>query len=338
MPLQADDRPLDPPERGPSPKDDAAESTSEPGASPLPMRSSTPRASVVRPMLASEALMEDLAPLTPNARSARTWCAAVGLGFILLGAGPLFGFYTRDIPTAITYFALGLAQVATALAPLSYRTRATLMLALGLGTLALGIGGLGPASLFDSQRLTSGGARVVAVVALTAALFFRSRYRAYQGSRWLLLGGFILALPYTLHLVRLLMGGLGDPPFMVGLGAVLALLTLVGASAGFMGWESTGAAAYTSIGVLVAASVNLTLEVMWRLTPQDLWVQRWDASLYALTVGLAFAGTTLLMALGLFQLLACRLAPSARCIDLHRPTGQPPAPPRSSSGDWPTNG
>src|SRR5687767_7926664 len=63
-----------------------------------PPRSSRPSAAAgdssrptTKPLLASEALMDDLAPLRPGERRGRLWCLVMALAFAAAGALPLFG-------------------------------------------------------------------------------------------------------------------------------------------------------------------------------------------------------------------------------------------------------
>ena len=114
---------------------------------PSPRNGDRPRETPVKPLLASEALVEDLAPLEPSRHVARFWCAAVGVGFASLGALPLLGLRGGGTLGAVSsFFLLGAVTVGAALTRVSYRRRAVAMLALGLLVALLGLGGTGPAA------------------------------------------------------------------------------------------------------------------------------------------------------------------------------------------------
>src|SRR5438034_1394105 len=56
-----------------------------------------------KPLLASEALMEDLAPVEPARQDARAWCAACGIVFILFGLLPLAGFLPGGLGSSLPW-------------------------------------------------------------------------------------------------------------------------------------------------------------------------------------------------------------------------------------------
>ncbi|KYF69244.1 hypothetical protein [Sorangium cellulosum] len=279
------------------------------------------RERVTKPLLASEALMEDLAPMRPAQDAARTWCAAVGVGFLLLGGLSLAGLRPEGVVAGPPAFVLGIVALFTALTSVSYRQRAVAMVVLGAIATVIGLQSSGTAFGW-------GAARAGAAIALPAALVFRSRYRAYSGARWLLVAAFLVALPSFGQAVAQL--ALVDP-HLGQLGAVMVILAVLSSLTGFMGSETTGAGTFLAVAVVLAFTADLVVDRLAQLgafSPGEL--------VGVLSAGVAFAGTSALTSLGLFQILAWRLAADARRIDLHsRPSdkdGPDQRPP--SGGEW----
>ncbi len=291
-----------------------------------------PRESVAKPLLASDALMEDLAPVEPARFTARLWCAGLGLAFMGLGVLALFGPSGGGLDAAIPSFALGAIALVAALARVTYRQRAVAMVVLGLLSAVLGLRGIGPAMGIAVGGFAWGLLRIVAACALPAALMFRSRYRAYAGARWILAGAFVVSVPFLGYLVALLIPL--DSFGLAHVGALAAIVAIVASLAGFMGSETTGAGSYTSIGVVLGLAAELALEALAQ--PEALSSFGSIARVSVST--LAFTAVSALTLLGLFQIFAWRFAADARRINLH------PRPPRDSlhkferSGEWSTRG
>ena len=282
-----------------------------------------------KPLLASEALMEDLAPVEPGRVAARVWCAALGAAFIALGVLALLGWRPGGVRAAVPSFVLGGIALIAALTRVPYRRRAVAMVVLGGLSTIVGIEGAGPAAGIAVGGPLWGLARMLAATLLPAALLFRSRYRAYSGARWVLAGAFALSLPFAgYHVARLLQGDLG----LGHLGEVAAVLAVLASLAGFMGAETTGAASYIAFSVVGAATAELALAALSGLaSPLEAPLELVGIGLSAL----AFAGTAAMTALGIFQILAWRFTADARRIDLHQPPKDPPHP-VPSSPDWTT--
>ncbi len=123
--------------------------------------------------------MEDLAPVQPARRDARIWCAACGVAFLLFGLLPLMGLLPGALGAALPWLVTGAIALVAGVARVAYRQRAVAMVVLGLLT--------GLVALHGSSTLVRadggpgwGMARLFSVVALTAALLFRARYRALR--------------------------------------------------------------------------------------------------------------------------------------------------------------
>ncbi len=281
-----------------------------------------------KPLLASDALMEDLAPLEPSRDVARAWCAAVGIGFAALGALPLVGLRPGGAITAGLSFFLGAVTLVAALTRVSYRQRAFAMLVIGLLVVLTGLGGTGPAAFIAQDAIGLGVARAFAATALPGALLFRARYRAYLGARWLLGAAFVLAIPFIILLG--LQHAYREPDLSTA-GAIVALVVTLVGLVGFMGKETTGAGTYVGLSVLLGLGVELFLLDLSRPGKLDTWPSIVTTALG----GVAFVAATGLSALGLFQLLASHLSGDARRIDLHAAMPEPVRV-RTNKSEWTT--
>jgi len=276
--------------------------------------------------LASEALMEDLAPLEPSRDVARFWCAAAGVGFAGFGALPLVEVGPGGTLTAGLSFFLGGVTLVAALTRVTYRQRAAAMLMIGLLVVVTGLGGTGPAAFIAGDAPGLGLARALAAMALPGALLFRARYRAYAGARWLLGAAFLMALPFVaLIAVRLAF----REPDLSTAGSIVALVVVLVGLVGFMGKETTGAGTYVGLGVLFGLGVEQCLMDLSRPGTLDTW----PSIAAAVLRSVAFVAATGVSALGLFQLLASRLSKDARRIDLHAVEPEPSRV-RMNKSEW----
>ncbi len=310
----------------PPPEPPPADPTEIPADRPSMMRDDAHALETpAKPVLASEALMDDLAPVDPSSGSARVWCAAVGLGFAALGVLPLVGLRPGGALTAGLSFFLGGVSLVAALAKVTYRQRAFAMLMLGLIVVITGLGGTGPAAFIAQDAPGLGLARAFAATALPGALLFRARYRAYAGARWLLGGAFVLSLPFAVLLaIRLVT----REPDLSMAGSIVALVVTLAGLAGFMGKETTGAGTYVGLSVLLGLGTELCLSDLNH--PGEI---KMLPIIMTVLGSSAFVAATGLSALGLFQLLASRLSGEARRIDLH--AAAPETRPRhANKSEW----
>ncbi|AKT39836.1 hypothetical protein [Chondromyces crocatus] len=278
------------------------------------------------PLLASEALMEDLAPIEPARDAARLWCAAVGLTLVVLGGLQVTALRPGGVASGFMGVVLGAITLVLALTRITYRQRAAAMLGIGLTSTLLGLVGSGPAVGIDAGGFAWGVARAIAAAALPAALAFRARYRAYAGARWLLGAAFAAALPFTVSVILRLTThqiGLGEA------GAILVILAMTAGLLGFMGEETTSAGAYLALAVNLSLAGDLVFDGLSGV--EGLQAAEVGAVIGS---GVAFAATSALTSIGLFQILAWRLAPAARRINLHRPPREAKKPTQPSSNDW----
>lgn len=335
---------------------------SEAPASPGPAAPSTGRPAS-RPVLASEALMEDLAPVEPLRQQARVLCVISGLVFALLGALPLLGLQMGGRAALVPAEVVGAVTLFAAVAHVTYRQRAVAMVALGAIVAILGIAGMGPARGIAHGGALWSVAQMVAAAALPATLLFRARYRAFEGARMLLGLGFLAALPFAVHAVLLLV----DPGATFGfvqLGAVLALAFVVAGLPGFMGSETTAAGTFVAPAMIAAFALSAGLHRIGALVPGSLGelvglaqaaaesaqatVEEGEALraapsvtlpaaalLDAVVTTIAVGVSALLSAVGLFQILSWKFAPVARRIDVRKAT-EAALEDRPSVEDWST--
>jgi hypothetical protein len=272
-----------------------------------------------KPILASDVLKDEVAPLEPWAKTARWACGAAAAVLVAMafgpgrssivafalspaGSGAGFALAASDIASAIAF-------AAVALLPLPYALRAVAISALGVGLLLRGMatpGGELHGIFWDPLEGPSGvAARSVAATCLAAALFFRAHYRAYRGARALLALAFLLALPFVVHAVSLT--ELGPP--LVRLSSATSLLAVAASLIGFMGAGTTALASAWALALLTVLPLDLALRPFATGRPVEAaWLI--GVGVWALACGLA--------ALGLFQTLASLLAKRAREVDVMR--------------------
>jgi hypothetical protein len=267
--------------------------------------------------------MEDLAPVQPGRRSARLWCAGLGIVLTLFGVLPLVHLRPGGLRAAVPSLVVGAIALVAALSRVTYRQRAVAMVVLGL---LLGIVGLyGTPVGGAGSSLT----RLVPAIALSAALVFRTRYRAYTGARIILGIALLLSCPFVIMAVLDFSDGFG----LAQVGSIVALASITASLSGFMGADSAGPGPYASHGVVVAFAVELAVHAL--LLPDG---ARTTATIpEVVSAALAFAVACTLAALGLFQILAWRFAADARRIDLHSSRVEQEGR-RDSEVDWATRG
>jgi hypothetical protein len=295
-------------------------------ADPLPDPAARAAPLSAKPLLASEALMEDLAPVEPARGAARLWCAWMGAAFLIFGCLPLFGLvpgHTDPMGAPIPWFVTGAIALVASITRVTYRQRAVAMVVLGVLSGVVALHGAGGALVRADGSTAWGLARLFAAIAIPAALLFRARYRAYAGARVFLGAALLVSLPFAVHTAWNLAGSGG----VAQAGAVVVLLVLVGSLTGFMGSETTGAGAYLAPATVITLACELALRALGG-----------SSRLGAATGAVAFAGAAGLASLGVFQILAWRFAADARRIDIHRVPreSRPPASDRDPASDWST--
>jgi len=266
-----------------------------------------------RPLLASEVLRDDAAPLQPGRTAARLWLSASAV--VLAGLGWAFqrgaGVPGLGSESALLSFVAAGALSAIALLPFPYAVRALLSVVVASVMLVLGLRGAGPvAGLAVDGGIGRDIARLLAVVALATALMFRARYAEFTRSRALLLAAFAVAVPFIIAEATLV----GDVSAALSLRAwaTLNVLVVIACLLGLM-------PAAAGIGADALAGLVLVL------IPAEIALLAWNplsgpetgSFTYPLTAA-AFVALCLPASLGLFQLLSWALAPEARAESANR--------------------
>jgi hypothetical protein len=258
------------------------------------------------PILASEALREELAPLQPARTECRLWLVGIALALTALGLAMRAGVGVPSLQAeaATLCFSSAGALVAAAVLPFPFAVRAAVALTVGSGLMVLGLRGTGPlAGLVIDGSLPRGIARLSTLVLLPAALLFRSRYRAFRRARGVLAFALVASLPF------LIMAGMlvADPaaPWVARAGAGASMAFILTSGFGFMGTSTTGWGAVWAVLLLVGIPLEVGLR-HFVLADADSGVLTYPAT----AIGLVCAAT--LAALGVFQLLAALWAPEAR--------------------------
>jgi hypothetical protein len=285
-------------------------STTSLPSSAEPVEPSVP--TIKPPILASDILREEVAPLAPAGTAMRRWLLAVSASYASLAIASFEGL----TPYAHLAVSASLVTVAAAtvawLAPVPYAARAGLAMLAGLLPLLLGAEDKGPLARLGSEGEVQAGAELVLVILLPAALFFRAQYRAFLAARGFLVVALALAVPAVFFLGR---GALAEgTPLTLRLADVLVITSVLTSFAGFLGPETTGACTLWGAVLLLALPARqLVASGLRDASASQL------GSAAAVAVGEALAGTV--ASVGLYQLLAAALARRARLVDVHRIVG-----------------
>jgi len=217
---------------------------------------------------------------------------------------------------------LGVLALAGGLLPISYALRAKALVVIGLLGAVGAILGTGPARVVSEAVGFLAIVHWLAAMGLPTALLFRSRYRAYAQTRYFLVTGLGLTLPFIGYSIALF----GRGPVGVQIAGALAILAIGFGLLGFMGADTHISGHYIAGAVIITITTQLGLQLF--ATPSTggwLGISGRVGSL------IAFATCNLLGALGAFQLLARRHWSEARSIDLRR--NHPQENDRPSLGD-----
>jgi hypothetical protein len=274
-----------------------------------------------KPLLASEELRADLAPLEPARTSCRTWIFASGL--LLLAVGLAYRFFGLGVPTitlsaSSMSFSAAAAALALALLPFPYTLRAIVSLLIGLTVSALGlINGTGPlGGLAVDGGIARDALRLLVLTAVPATLLFRSQYRAYPPARWLVGAALLLTVPFLFTEVGVIVDS--STPISARLGAVVITVVLCTVLAGIMNEPAAGAALPVALAVVTVLPLELALRELSPIGGDEV------GTLTHLVTAVGTLASGGLMSLGVYQLLAAYLGPRARV--LARTTETPPEP------------
>jgi hypothetical protein len=274
------------------------------------------------PVLASEVLREDLAPIEPGQVASRIWSGGAALVLATVGLCLRWDLGVSGVrPNEETLcLAVAAALAATAVVPLSYVWRAIVGSAVCLTALVAGLFGGGPLALMAVPGFSGTWAEVfrcVAAVVLPAAIFFRCHYRAYGRGRLFLGAAFLLALPFLIDEAALLLTA-ARPVAQIGPGATIAIVIVTAFA--FLGTPNPSAATMCAVLLGISASLDIAMRQVYLPPPAG------SGPYSQLLTAAAFVACTAPVAMGLFQLLATKYAPDARLVDVRQPPpeDQPP--------------
>ena len=260
-----------------------------------------------KPVLASEVLKEELAPLHPAATSARWWLlgTAVALGFLGLAYRFGLGLPEQAISASSETLGAAAALAGIALLPFPYLVRAVASLVVGVFLMSAGIVGTGPLGGVAVDGGTARDiARMVTLTVLPAALLFRVSYRAYGRARVLLGIALLLSLPFFVG--QVLLAASPDVSAITRTAAGLTAATVACGLFGFMGSGTTGAGSLWAALVLAVLPAETAFRQLTPLAGPDTGVMIYPAA----AVGMLAAG--LAASIGLYQVLAAMFAADAR--------------------------
>ncbi len=283
------------------------------------------------PVLASEALREDLAPLEPGRSTTRVYHAVSALTLLVVGLASRAGLgFTAEPPNAgAVCMAAAAATGAAAIAPVGYRWRAGFGAAIGLGIMVMGGLGRGPLALLAMADGLGDGAigRMLTAILLPATLLFRSHYRAYQRGRLLLLLAYLASLPFVVsEALDVVQGGQLVQQF----GASVTLVFVLSGLFAFWGTPPVSVMAWIAPSLTVVMALDVVLVGLQ--TPALAAAAGMGALAFELTA-LTLIACASIASLGLFQILAAMYARDARRINVHPPEPKLPTM-RPSSGDY----
>ena len=289
--------------------------TSIPEGSPR----SNPKMSVKPPVLASDILLEELAPRAPGRTLIRVLLGAfaVACGFSAAAARFGIGPHSTNVFEG-SLLSAGIAAIG-ALVPLPYAARATVAVLAGLSLLVLGAVDRGPLSPLGQEGVVAAAAALVLVATLPAALFFRSQYRAFRAARFVLTAALVFALPAVVLAVLVVIDGQAPLPQRIADG-LFAAATLTGLF-GYMGEETSAGCSRFAALVLVTYSARVATRILPASFAGSAALVVVDDAYGQCGYLVSSAGTlaaATVVAVGFYQILATLFAESARDIDVHR--------------------
>jgi hypothetical protein len=268
-----------------------------------------------RPVLASECLRDDIAPIEPHAARTKIWLTSLGGTLVLVSVAMTLKLLpSRSIVDAMVPAIAGLALAAPGLAKASYAVRGVVSLVAAVGLLILGVAGVAPGVRGGMHPLIDA-VRVFGPALLSASLFLRATYRASRSTRVGIVTGvtlFVLAGAWA--------GGMAvwssDVSIFARLGAGSMVLLSGLSLLGFMGEETTAACEVWGVVALLFGGAALALDA-GRLAAFDR-----SLALGALvsTVGMAAAS------ISAYTVGAIVIGPRARHKE-HRRVSVPPSRP-----------
>jgi len=272
----------------------------QPSPIPKPAHLPTPA-----PLLASEALRDELAPFEPGGSACRGWLLGNAIALALLGAalrlGAGHGAIVGDAAT-ISFSAAG-ALAALAGLPFPYASRGAVALLVGAVLMTLGLRGAGPlAGLAWDGGVARDALRLLALSVLPPVLLFRARYRIYGPARALLAVALMLALPYAVLEAALALDSGAAP--VVRAAAIASALAVASGGLGFLPAAMSGAATISAVAILWLLPLGIAARALGPLSG--------EAPLAYPATAVAMLCAALPVSIGLHQVLSWIFGPAAR--------------------------
>ncbi|MEO7096518.1 MAG: hypothetical protein ABI175_24885 [Polyangiales bacterium] len=266
-----------------------------------------------KPILASDCLRDDAAPIEPNDRATQLWAGSLGAA-MTVGAVAMFARAGGDgaaMRSVVVAGVTGALVTVLALVLRRYALRGALVL-------AAVVGGAAALLLFQPDAMLLA-ARWLAPAPLAAALFLRVSYRSDRTVLALLgvsIALFLAAACFVGGQLVFASGSALVSRLVAGAMVIVAGLSLLG----FMGEETTaGCTAWGTLAVVLGAA-SLIVDAFVRATAPD-WLTRSTA---AVAVPIA--------AIGIFQIVATMVGPRLRVKTSSR-TSLPAPPPEEPEQD-----
>ncbi len=264
-----------------------------------------------KPLLASEVLREELAPLQPLNPRCRIWFAGLAVALALLAWAVRAGLGAPSLSSedATLGFSAAGALLAIAALPFPYAARAGLVAIVGGVLVVLGLRGAGPlAGLAVDGGWLRASARLITMTLLPAALLFRAHYRAYARARHLLVAALLFSTPFLIMEASLALDS--GAPMIMRIASTVSVAMVCCALFGFMGEGTTGLSGVWAGLLWLVLAGDIALRQMTVLADAQTGYLTYPTT----AVGVLAAGV--LTSLGIFQLAAASLAPEARRLSL----------------------
>lgn len=270
---------------------------------------------IAPPILASDILRDEVAPVAPAQRLIIAWLILFSLAFGTAAVFAWLGIFAHElfVPSVV----LALVAGSAALLPIPYGTRAVLAAMASLVPLMLGAQGYGPLAAMRARGDWLDAWTIAALTFLPGVLLFRSRYRAFRTARILLGIALIVSIPAEVDFAVAALNV--SLPLVTRISNGVVLVAVLGASFGFMGAETTGLSTLWGALIVTTHAAGIGLRAFGPLVGQPGLFAK-DAELFvAGGFGEWIAAT--LAAHAIFQLLAVVSAKAARKVDVHRIVG-----------------
>jgi len=266
-----------------------------------------------RPVLASECLRDDIAPIEPHAKRTTIWLASLGSALIVVSAAMFAKLLpSRSLVESIIPAIAGTAIAIPSLVKAPYAARSGVALAAAISLLIAGVAGFG-SGVRGAMHPLIDAVRVFGPAMLSASLFLRASYRASRTTRVGIVTGVVLFV-----MAGAWAGGIAvwssDVSIWARLGAGSMLLLSALSFLGFMGEETTGACEVWGAIALVFGTAALSLDA-GRTAPFDRTL-----ALGALVSALGMTAASI----GAYGVGAAFIGPRARHKE-HKRSSMPPS-------------